>query len=349
MEGPTPVSALLHAATMVTAGVYLVIRFSYMFEYSTIARSFMLVISLITIMFSSLVALAQYDIKKIIAYSTCSQLGLMFFACGLSAYHLALFHFFNHAFFKCSLFLLAGVIIHELGNEQDIRKMGALRAKMPVTFICFCIASLSLAGFPGYSGAVSKDLILALSNFIAFDSPSMAIKVFLFSANISIVLTVFYSFRLVYYIFIKPMPYGRSWRRVADSTYEDAIVSNYIYGFIFAFLSIMSIVGGRLFKSLFILTEFRFVDISHEIVTLRRNVLIDALGAEYRLIGFLVFIQACVCVYMFMQFKMTFKVDRRFRVHVIARFRAVHMFFNKKGYFDDIYNMFIVRPFIKLS
>jgi len=169
MEGPTPVSALLHAATMVTAGVYLVIRFSFVFELSPVARKIMFVGGISTVIVSSFIALAQYDIKKIIAYSTCSQLGLMFVACSVSAYDLALYHFFNHAFFKCLLFLLAGVIIHELRNEQDIRKMGGLAAKMPLTFFLFLIASMSLTGVPGFSGALSKDAILHLTNFAAFN------------------------------------------------------------------------------------------------------------------------------------------------------------------------------------
>lgn len=172
MEGPTPVSALLHAATMVTAGVYLVIRFSALVELSHMAKVVLFLGGFATVVFSSIVALAQYDIKKIIAYSTCSQLGLMFFACGLSAYDLALFHFFNHAFFKCLLFLIAGAIIHEFKNEQDIRKMGGLARYMPVTFVLFCAAALSLVGFPSFSGAVSKDLILLLANFTAANSES---------------------------------------------------------------------------------------------------------------------------------------------------------------------------------
>lgn len=170
MEGPTPVSALLHAATMVTAGVYLIVRFSVVFEYCAFARKVIFIWGLATVIVSSLIALTQYDIKKIIAYSTCSQLGLMFLACGLSAYDFALFHFFNHAFFKCLLFLSAGAIIHQLNNEQDIRKMGGLASKMPFTFACVLLASLSLIGMPGFSGAISKDLILHLINYGAIQS-----------------------------------------------------------------------------------------------------------------------------------------------------------------------------------
>lgn len=162
MEGPTPVSALLHAATMVTAGVYLVVRFSLVIEHSFTAKCLLFFGSICTIFFSSAIGAAQFDLKKIIAYSTCSQLGLMFFSCSLSAYDLALFHFFNHAFFKCLLFLIAGTIIHELLGEQDIRYMGGVLRKMPFTYICFIIAVFSLIGMPFLSGAQSKDMILNL-------------------------------------------------------------------------------------------------------------------------------------------------------------------------------------------
>jgi len=127
MEGPTPVSALLHAATMVTAGVFLIIRASLIFEYSSKVLILLIIFGTITALFSSMIAVFQYDIKKIIAYSTCSQLGYMFFSCGLSNYNVAFFHLFTHAFFKALLFLSAGALIHSLFNEQDIRKMGNLR------------------------------------------------------------------------------------------------------------------------------------------------------------------------------------------------------------------------------
>lgn len=168
MEGPTPVSALLHAATMVTAGVFLVVKFSFLIGGSMLAKQMLLFFSVTTMFFGAIVACFQFDIKKVIAYSTSSQLGLMFLAASVSAHNLAIFHFFNHAFFKCLLFLLAGVIIHELKNEQDIRRMGDLAEKMPFVFTCFIVASLSLAGFPFFSGATSKDLIFAVTDHLAF-------------------------------------------------------------------------------------------------------------------------------------------------------------------------------------
>ena len=135
MEGPTPVSALIHAATMVTAGVFLVVRCSPIFEYSQLALNFVAIIGMITALFAASIALVQNDIKRIIAYSTCSQLGYMFFAAGIGAYHVAIFHLFTHAFFKALLFLGSGSVIHSLNEEQDIRNMGGLWKKMPYTWI----------------------------------------------------------------------------------------------------------------------------------------------------------------------------------------------------------------------
>jgi NADH:ubiquinone oxidoreductase subunit 5 (subunit L)/multisubunit Na+/H+ antiporter MnhA subunit len=197
MEGPTPVSALIHAATLVTAGVFLIIRSSPFFEFSPTALSFLIFIGALTSFFSSLIALVQHDLKKIIAYSTCSQLGYMVFSCGLSAYNVSLFHLFNHAFFKALLFLSAGSVIHALSGEQDIRKMGGLYKIMPFSYTSILIASLALAGFPFLSGFYSKDIILesafVSNDFMAFFALSLGTLVTFF--------TGFYSFRLIYYVF----------------------------------------------------------------------------------------------------------------------------------------------------
>ena len=163
MEGPTPVSALIHAATMVTAGVFLIIKCSPLFEYVPLVLSAITFIGAMTAFFSATIGLVQSDVKKVIAYSTCSQLGYMIFACGLSMYHVSLFHLVNHAFFKALLFLSAGSIIHSLANEQDMRKFGALNHLLPLTSIMFCIGSLSLMGLPFLTGFYSKDLILELA------------------------------------------------------------------------------------------------------------------------------------------------------------------------------------------
>jgi proton-translocating NADH-quinone oxidoreductase chain L len=198
MEGPTPVSALIHAATMVTAGVFLVIKCSFLFEYVPHVLTYVAIIGALTAFFSATIGLVQNDIKKVIAYSTCSQLGYMIFACGLSNYHVAVFHLANHAFFKALLFLSAGAVIHSLANEQDMRKFGSLLAQLPFTAIMFLIGSFSLMGFPFLTGFYSKDLILE----VAFGGFSLDSAVPYFLGLITAFFTSFYSFRVFYLTFI---------------------------------------------------------------------------------------------------------------------------------------------------
>jgi NADH-ubiquinone oxidoreductase chain 5 len=197
MEGPTPVSALLHAATMVTAGVFLIIRSSLIFEFCNNILILLCIFGSITALFSGIVAAFQYDIKKIIAYSTCSQLGYMFFSAGLSNYNLAFFHLFNHAFFKALLFLSAGVLIHSLFDEQDIRKMGNLLPIFNYIYLSILIGSLAILGFPFLSGFYSKDLILELiySRYI-LDSIYIYIM-----ALVAALFTAIYSFKVIFYVF----------------------------------------------------------------------------------------------------------------------------------------------------
>lgn len=163
MEGPTPVSALIHAATMVTAGVFVLIRSSPILEYSSSGLFLVSLIGGLTALFAGTVGLVQYDIKKVIAYSTCSQLGYMFFACGMSNYSVGLFHLFNHGFFKALLFLGAGSVIHALLDEQDMRKMGGLVKLMPLTYVAILVGSLSLTGFPFLTGFYSKEVVLEIA------------------------------------------------------------------------------------------------------------------------------------------------------------------------------------------
>ena len=196
MEGPTPVSALIHAATMVTAGVYLIVRTSFFFEFSEIVRNLTLVIGAFTALFGSLTACAQYDIKWIIAFSTCSQLGYMFLACGLSAYNLAMFHLFIHAFFKALLFLCAGSVIHAIGDEQDIRKMGGLLTYLPITYTGLCIGFLSLAGMPFTSGFFSKDTIIELA-LTKWTQPALYAYI---CGSLGAFFTAYYSCRFFYYV-----------------------------------------------------------------------------------------------------------------------------------------------------
>ena len=193
MEGPTPVSALIHAATMVTAGVFMVARLSPMFEYAPSALAFVGVIGGTTAVFAASVGMAQNDIKRVIAYSTCSQLGYMFFAAGVSAYTAAMFHLFTHAFFKALLFLGAGSVIHAMSGEQDMRRMGGLWNRIPITYVIMWIGSLSLAGIPFFAGYYSKDSILAAAwaSGTAVGRYSFCLGIF------TAFLTAFYSWRLL--------------------------------------------------------------------------------------------------------------------------------------------------------
>lgn len=162
MEGPTPVSALIHAATMVTAGVFLMVRLAGLFVLSTSVLDFVCIIGALTAFFGASTATVQTDVKKTIAFSTCSQLGYMVMACGVGHFSAAFFHLLTHAFFKALLFLCAGVLIHTLGGEQDIRKMGGLRKLVPVVYITMTLASLALSGIPYLAGYYSKDLIIGI-------------------------------------------------------------------------------------------------------------------------------------------------------------------------------------------
>ena len=197
MEGPTPVSALIHAATMVTAGVYLLVRASPIFEAAPDVQHLAAILGAITLLVAGVVALVQWDIKRVIAYSTMSQIGYMFLAAGIGAYGYAIFHLMTHAFFKALLFMSAGVVIHHLGGEQDIRKMGGLKAVMPRTHIAFLAGALSLAGIPIFAGFWSKDGIVAA----AFASND-ALGAFLYAAGlIGALLTGLYTFRLYFTVF----------------------------------------------------------------------------------------------------------------------------------------------------
>ncbi len=205
MEGPTPVSALIHAATMVTAGVYMVCLLSPMFEYAPVARNVVTLIGAITALFAATVGLAQNDIKRVIAYSTCSQLGYMFFAAGVGAYQAAMFHLFTHAFFKALLFLGAGSVIHGMHHEQDMRKMGGLWKYLPVTWAVMTIGTLAITGFGipgidlGFAGFYSKDTIIEAAWAAGRDNgiAQFAFVVSLLAAG----LTAFYSWRLAFMTF----------------------------------------------------------------------------------------------------------------------------------------------------
>ena len=241
MEGPTPVSALIHAATMVTAGVFLVVRCSPIFEYSQFAMNLVAITGMITALFAASVALVQNDIKKIIAYSTCSQLGYMFFAAGVGAYHVAMFHLFTHAFFKALLFLGAGSVIHAFHEEQDISKMGGVWKKIPYTMILMLIGTLALTGFPFLSGFYSKDAIIEFAYLKDTSVGYYACSVGVFTAF----LTAIYSWRLFFKTFLgkynnKSIP--------IEKTHE----SPFVMIFPLIILAIGALLAGYFFKDLFI-------------------------------------------------------------------------------------------------
>ena len=197
MEGPTPVSALIHAATMVTAGVFMVARCNPIFSLSPFAMGTVALVGAVTSLFAATIGLVQNDIKRIVAYSTVSQLGYMFLACGVGAYSAGIFHLYTHAFFKALLFLCAGSVMHTMAGELDLQKMGGLRKYMPVTYGTMLIASLSIAGVPGLAGFFSKDEIL----WLAYSGPSPVGKFVWAIGTFVAFLTAFYSFRLIFLTF----------------------------------------------------------------------------------------------------------------------------------------------------
>ena len=241
MEGPTPVSALIHAATMVTAGVFLVVRCSPIYEYSELALNLITIVGMTTAIFAATVALVQTDIKKIIAYSTCSQLGYMFFATGVGAYNVAMFHLFTHAFFKALLFLGSGSVIHAFKNEQNINAMGGVWKKLPYTYVLMIIGTLALTGFPLLSGFYSKDAIIEFAYLRGNTVGYYAAGIGVFTAF----LTSIYSWRLIFKTFHGN--YNNKEIKIED-THESPLVMLLPL----VFLSIGAIFAGFIFKDLFV-------------------------------------------------------------------------------------------------
>ena len=241
MEGPTPVSALIHAATMVTAGVFLVVRCSPIFEYSQLTLNIITIVGISTAFFAATVALVQTDIKKIIAYSTCSQLGYMFFAAGVGAYNVAMFHLFTHAFFKALLFLGSGSVIHSFKNEQNINQMGAVYRKLPYTYILMIIGTLALTGFPFLSGFYSKDAIIEFAYLRGNTTGYYAAVIGIFTAF----LTSIYSWRLIFKTFHGS--YNNTKLKI-----EEMHDSPIVMLLPLIILSVGAVFSGFLFKDLFI-------------------------------------------------------------------------------------------------
>ncbi len=269
MEGPTPISALIHAATMVTAGIFMVARMSPLFELSDTALNFILIIGAITAFFMGLIGIVQNDIKRVVAYSTLSQLGYMTVALGASAYSIAIFHLFTHAFFKALLFLTAGSVIVALHHEQDMRNMGGLRKYMPITYWTAFVGTLALIGFPGFSGFFSKDSIIEAVHYS--DLPAAEFAYWLVLAGVFV--TAFYSFRLLFLVF-----HGES--RMDAHTQEHVKESPKVITMPLILLAIPSVFAG-LFIGSFVFGDY----FAESIFVAEHHQAVAKLGEHYHGIG----------------------------------------------------------------
>lgn len=337
MEGPTPVSALIHAATMVTAGIFLIIRMSFLFEFSNLILFLIIFFGVLTSFFSGFFALVQNDLKKIVAYSTCSQLGFMMLACGLSRYDVALFHLFNHGFFKALLFLSSGAIIHNLFDEQDIRKMGSLYYFMPFTYLCFFVGTLALVGFPFLTGFFSKEVIIT----IFFFKKKIYYFFLYFLILISLCFTTLYSFRLIFYVFFFKINGFYSTYKYLEDT-KDTIF------FSLVLLIIPSIFFGFFFKDLFIGfgTTFFSLSIFFNITSFYINQF-EFLYFFFKLIPLFLTIISFFIVYYYY-----FNNSTNKSIWFFLKKKYYFIFFSflsNKGYFDLIYNFFFINFFLNKS
>lgn len=335
MEGPTPVSALIHAATMVTAGIFLILRSSPLIEYSSTVLTLLTVFGGLTAFFAATTALTQFDLKKVIAYSTCSQLGYMMFACGLSNYFISLFHLVNHAFFKALLFLSAGSIIHALSDEQDMRRMGGLVKILPFTYSVMVIGSLALAGFPFLAGFYSKDLILEVA-FAKFSLDGLFVY---WLGTLSAFFTAFYSTRLLYLTFFSKTNSSKSVMNNA----HDAPIEFYIPLTLLAVASIfigfllkdmMAGLGTGFWQSSFFILPENFVYIDSEFLP----TYLKLIPVIFSICGMV----SSFVLYSFVLFNK--KYFYLFLRNVLLK--NLYFFSSKKWYFDIIYNQFLLKAYL---
>jgi len=335
MEGPTPVSALIHAATMVTAGVFLLARSSFIYEYSYNVLSYIAILGALTAFVASTIGLVQNDLKRVIAYSTCSQLGYMVFACGLSNYAVGVFHLSNHAFFKALLFLSAGSIIHAVNDEQDMRKMGGLKNLLPFTYNMVVIGSLALIGFPFLTGFYSKDLVLelAFSKFSYFGYFSY------FLGTFGAFFTAFYSTRLLCLTFLtQPSGHRNVIRFAADAPNSITLVLGIlaIPSVLIGFYSKDMIVGfGSQFFGTAIYIPLENVNIfDSEFISLFYKLLPVNLSLLGAILSFILYI---------FNYRLLFVVKTSFGG------KKIYNFFNRKWFFDKIYNEYFGQFFFKMG
>ncbi len=325
MEGPTPVSALIHAATMVTAGVFLVVRCSPIYEYSELVLSFITIIGMTTAIFAASVALVQTDIKKIIAYSTCSQLGYMFFATGVGAYNVAMFHLFTHAFFKALLFLGSGSVIHSFKNEQNINHMGGIWKKLPITYLLMVIGTLALTGFPFLSGFYSKDAILEFSYL-------RGSTVGYYAAGIGVLtacLTSIYSWRLIFKTFHGSY---KNTKLDINSMHESPPVM--LVPLII--LAIGAIAAGFVFKELFIGINSSFEFWGQSIMFLK------PLSKEHPPLWFLLLTPTLVTILIPFSYYLFIK-NKNIISQIVKTNEPLYKFLLNKWYFDELYDIIFVK------
>ena len=326
MEGPTPVSALIHAATMVTAGVFLVVRCSPIYEYSELALSIITIVGILTAFFAATVALVQSDIKKIIAYSTCSQLGYMFFAAGIGAYNVAMFHLFTHAFFKALLFLGSGSVIHSFKDEQNINQMGGVWKKLPYTYSLMIIGTLALTGFPFLSGFYSKEAIIEFA-FLKGNTLGMYAA---YTGIFTALLTSIYSWRLIFKTFHGN--YNNS-----KVSFESMHESPLVMLLPLLVLAIGSIFAGILFKGLFIGHEMSYDFWGSSIMFL------EPFSTKHPPTWFLFLTPALVIISIPISFYL-FIINKRVVEELVRMNRPLYLFLKNKWYFDELYDYIFVNP-----
>ncbi len=329
MEGPTPVSALIHAATMVTAGVFLMARMSPIMEYAPTALMIVTVVGASTALFAATIGCVQNDIKRIIAYSTCSQLGYMFFAIGVGAYQVAVFHLFTHAFFKALLFLGAGSVIHAMSDEQDIRKMGGIWTKIPVTYLVMWIGNLALAGVPLFAGYYSKDAILEA----AFAAHS-GVGTYAFACGIiAAFLTAFYSWRLLFLTF-----HGKP--RADHHTMEHVHESPAVMLVPLLLLSVGAVLAGYVFAPYFI-GHHEHAFWHGAIFNGANNHIMHAMHEVPAWVGLAPTVVGVGGIALAFVFYMLAPSLPRALATALA---PVHRFLLNKWYFDELYDFLFVRP-----
>ena len=331
MEGPTPVSALIHAATMVTAGVFLVVRCSPIYELSPLGLEIVTLIGMSTAFFAATVALVQNDIKKIIAYSTCSQLGYMFFAAGVGAYNVAMFHLFTHAFFKALLFLGAGSVIHSFQNEQDIKNMGGVWRKLPFTYLMMIIGTLALTGFPFLSGFYSKDAII---EFAYLEKGSLSN----YAAAIGVITAIFtsiYSWRLIFLTFHGS--FNNNKLNIKDLHESPLVMLIPLF-----LLSVGALFSGMFFKEIFIGAE------SSQLFWKDSIMFLEPLSKDHPPLWFLLLTPSFVIIsipfsyYLFLKKKLIIE-------QIVKINYPLYVFLKKKWYFDELYDFIFVKSFKNLG